>query len=85
MMPNRNDRWYAESGEYEYFAVFVIDRQRNIIAYPNGMKYKHLKNKGDTIIKKNNFIDNPVDANSNLWRDLFPKMVRLPQNVPVSR
>ena len=64
MMPNRNDRWYAESGEYEYFAVFVIDRQRNIIAYPNGMKYKHLKNKGDTIIKKNNFIDNPVDANA---------------------
>ena len=64
MMPNRNDRWYAESGEYEYFAVFVIDRQRNIIAYPNGKKYKHLKNKGDTIIKKNNFIDNPVDANA---------------------
>ena len=44
MMPNSNDRWYASGGLYQYFAVFVIDRQRNIIAYPDGKPYKGLKN-----------------------------------------
>ena len=64
MMPNENDRWYAPSGEYEYYAVFVIDRQRNIIAYPNGKPYKQLKYNGASSLSKDNFIDNPSSANA---------------------
>lgn len=64
MMPNENDRWYAPAGKYEYYAVFVIDRQRNIMAYPNGKPYKQLKYNGASSLSKDNFIDNPSSANA---------------------
>ena len=72
MRPNSNDRWYAPSGKYEYYAVFVIDRQRNIIAYPNGKPYKqlmytHYKVSPVTSVpslSKDNFIDKPTSSNA---------------------
>lgn len=64
MMPNSHDRWYAPSGEYEYYAVFVIDRQRNIIAYPDGKAYIQLKYSGASSLSKDNFIDNPSSADA---------------------
>lgn len=70
MMNNSNDRWYAMSGKYEYYAVFVIDRQRGIIAYPQGMPYIKLKDINSTAfsLAKTNFIENPLaeDAVSTL-------------------
>lgn len=64
MMPNTNDRWYAPSGEYEYYAVFVIDRQRNIIAYPSGKPYKQLMHNNASSLSKDNFIDTPGSADA---------------------
>ena len=72
MRPNSNDRWYAPSGKYEYYAVFVIDRQRNIIAYPNGKPYKQLMYTNYKVspvtsvpsLSKDNFIDKPTSSNA---------------------
>lgn len=64
MMPNKNDRWHAPSGTYEYYAVFVIDRQRNIIAYPDGKPHRQLKYNGTSSLSKDNFIDSPGSADA---------------------
>lgn len=64
MMANSADRWYAKTGEYEYYAIFVIDRQRNIVAFIDDKPYKKLNIYGtaNTSINKENFIQNPRSA-----------------------
>ena len=32
MSPNKNERWYGEKGTYSYEAIFIMDRQRSIVA-----------------------------------------------------
>ena len=39
MSPNKNERWYGEDGTYSYYAMFIIDRQRDIISIINNDFY----------------------------------------------
>lgn len=66
MMANSADRWYAKTGAYEYYAIFVIDRQRNIVAFMDDKPYKKLNIYGTsgTSINKENFIYNPRSTNA---------------------
>jgi len=53
---NGNNRWFAETGKYEYFCQIVYDMARHVIAQaPSGYRYSLADSQGNKVFNHKNF------------------------------